>query len=165
MDLSIPADSEASLPYLTEAVRKCMSAEQKAKFEARGEKLAAAHKQAARRPARTCCSPGTRARSRPAGSAPRCSRRSATSDWSLASTTGNFVSGWPQRLWDMSKHYHNTGVAGGSGIGYCAPAAAGAAVANKKHGRITVSINPDGDLMYSPGILWTAARAACRSST
>jgi len=35
--------------------------------------------------------------------------------------------------------------------------AAGAAVANKKHGRITVSINPDGDLMYSPGVLWTAA--------
>jgi Thiamine pyrophosphate enzyme, N-terminal TPP binding domain len=39
-------------------------------------------------------------------------------DWSLASTKGNFVGGWPQRLWDMSKHYPNTGVAGGSGIGF-----------------------------------------------
>ena len=78
-------------------------------------------------------------------------------DWSLASTTGNFVSAWPQRMWDMSKIYHDTGSSGGHGIGYCAPAAVGAAMANKAHGRITVSINPDGDMMYSPGILWTAA--------
>jgi thiamine pyrophosphate-dependent acetolactate synthase large subunit-like protein len=33
----------------------------------------------------------------------------------------------------------------------------GAALANKKHGRITVTIQPDGDLMMGPGILWTAA--------
>jgi thiamine pyrophosphate-dependent acetolactate synthase large subunit-like protein len=30
-------------------------------------------------------------------------------------------------------------------------------MANKGTGRITVSINPDGDMMYSPGVLWTAA--------
>ena len=34
----------------------------------------------------------------------------------------------------------------------------GAALANKKYGRITVSMQCDGDLMYSPGVLWTAAR-------
>jgi acetolactate synthase-1/2/3 large subunit len=34
----------------------------------------------------------------------------------------------------------------------------GAALANKKHGRISVSIQPDGDLMVAPGALWTAAR-------
>ncbi len=157
VDLSIPADSEASLPYLTEAVRKCMSAEQKAKFEARGEKLAAAHKQAAAAARKDVLFAWDAS---PISTGRLCAEvfeAIRDTDWSLASTTGNFVSGWPQRLWDMSKHYHNTGVAGGSGIGYCAPAAAGAAVANKKHGRITVSINPDGDLMYSPGILWTAA--------
>jgi thiamine pyrophosphate-dependent acetolactate synthase large subunit-like protein len=31
------------------------------------------------------------------------------------------------------------------------------ALANKKHGRLTVTIQPDGDLMMGPGILWTAA--------
>jgi acetolactate synthase-1/2/3 large subunit len=157
IDLSIPADSEASLPYLTEAVRKCMSPGQKAKFEARGEKLAAAHKQAAaqaRKDALFAWDASPIATGRLCAEIYEAIR---DEDWSLASTTGNFVSGWPARLWDMSKHYHNTGSAGGSGIGYCAPAAAGAAVANKKHGRITVSINPDGDLMYSPGVLWTAA--------
>jgi acetolactate synthase-1/2/3 large subunit len=159
MDLSIPADSEASLPYLTEAVRKCMTSEMKAKFEARGEKLAAAHKQAlqnARKEALFAWDASPVATGRLCAEIFEAIRNE---DWSLASTTGNFVSGWPQRLWDMSKHYHNTGAAGGSGIGYCAPAAAGAAVANKKQGRITVSINPDGDMMYSPGILWTAANS------
>ena len=33
----------------------------------------------------------------------------------------------------------------------------GAALANKKHGRLTVNIQCDGDLNYAPGVLWTAA--------
>jgi thiamine pyrophosphate-dependent acetolactate synthase large subunit-like protein len=32
-----------------------------------------------------------------------------------------------------------------------------AALANKKYGRLTVNIQTDGDLMYAPGVLWTAA--------
>ena len=42
-------------------------------------------------------------------------------------------------------------------MGYGAPAAVGAALANKKHGRFSVSIQTDGDLNYAPGVLWTAA--------
>jgi thiamine pyrophosphate-dependent acetolactate synthase large subunit-like protein len=42
-------------------------------------------------------------------------------------------------------------------MGYGAPAAVGAALANKKYGRLTVNIQTDGDLMYAPGVLWTAA--------
>ena len=33
----------------------------------------------------------------------------------------------------------------------------GAALANKKHGRLSVNIQCDGDLNYAPGVLWTAA--------
>ncbi len=33
----------------------------------------------------------------------------------------------------------------------------GAALANRKHGRLSVNIQCDGDLNYAPGILWTAA--------
>ena len=57
----------------------------------------------------------------------------------------------------MEKHYHWNGNSGGNGMGYNAPAALGAALANKKHGRFTVNIQCDGDLMYAPGVLWTAA--------
>ncbi len=159
IDLAIPADSEATLPYLIEAVRKCLTPDLKAKFEARGVKIAEAHDLAlkqARADALYAWDASPIATGRLCAEIYDAIR---DTDWSLASTTGNFVSAWPQRLWDMSKHYHNTGAAGGSGIGYCAPAAAGAAVANKKHGRITVSINPDGDMMYSPGVLWTAANS------
>ena len=38
-----------------------------------------------------------------------------------------------------------------------APASVGAALANRKYGRLSVSIQTDGDLMYAPGVLWTAA--------
>ena len=64
---------------------------------------------------------------------------------------------WPLRLWAFEKHYHYIGGAGGYGVGYGAPAAVGAALANKKFGRLTVNIQNDGDLMYAPGVLWTAA--------
>jgi thiamine pyrophosphate-dependent acetolactate synthase large subunit-like protein len=33
----------------------------------------------------------------------------------------------------------------------------GAALAHRKHGRLAVAIGGDGDLMFSPGALWTAA--------
>jgi thiamine pyrophosphate-dependent acetolactate synthase large subunit-like protein len=33
----------------------------------------------------------------------------------------------------------------------------GAALANRKHGRLSINIQCDGDLNYAPGVLWTAA--------
>jgi thiamine pyrophosphate-dependent acetolactate synthase large subunit-like protein len=77
-------------------------------------------------------------------------------DWSLVSESGN-TSGWVYRLWDFDKHYHHLGDAGGAGVGYGAPAAVGGALANKKYGRLSVNIQGDGDLLYAPGVLWTAA--------
>jgi thiamine pyrophosphate-dependent acetolactate synthase large subunit-like protein len=77
-------------------------------------------------------------------------------DWSLVSDPF-WVSNWPLRLWDFTKHYQFIGGAGGEGVGYLAPAALGAAIANKKHGRLSVSIQSDGDLMMANGCLWSAA--------
>jgi thiamine pyrophosphate-dependent acetolactate synthase large subunit-like protein len=64
---------------------------------------------------------------------------------------------WPEQLWDFDKYYQHIGFSGGAGIGYGAPAAIGAALANRKHDRMSISIQNDGDLMYGPGVLWTAA--------
>jgi len=77
-------------------------------------------------------------------------------DWSMLGAAP-FQSFWAQRLWDFDKHHRHTGMSGGWGIGYFAPAAVGVALANRDKGRFTVSIQSDGDLMYAPGILWTAA--------
>jgi len=76
-------------------------------------------------------------------------------DWSLV---GNGIRiTWPNRLWNFDKSYRWNGGSGGAGIGYTAPASAGAALANKRHGRLSVAIQGDGDLMFVPGTLWTAA--------
>ena len=78
-------------------------------------------------------------------------------DWSLVSSYYSDGGGWPRRLWDFNKPYQWLGHAGGGGIGYGAPASVGGALANRKHGRLSVAIQTDGDLMYAPGVLWTAA--------
>ena len=45
---------------------------------------------------------------------------------------------------------------GAGALGYGAPAAVGAALANRKYGRLSINIQTDGDLNYAPGVLWTA---------
>jgi acetolactate synthase I/II/III large subunit len=57
----------------------------------------------------------------------------------------------------MAKHYHHIGGSGASGIGYGLPSSIGAALANREEGRLSVSIQPDGDFMFANGVLWTAA--------
>src|SRR5260221_533679 len=70
-----------------------------------------------------------------------------TEDWSLVSSavgpSSAGWSGWPQRLWKFEKHYQHIGSTGAAGIGYGAPATVGAALANRKHGRLSVSIQND----------------------
>ena len=57
----------------------------------------------------------------------------------------------------MEKHYHYIGGQGAGGMGYGAPASVGAALANRKYGRLSINIQTDGDFNYSPGVFWTAA--------
>jgi thiamine pyrophosphate-dependent acetolactate synthase large subunit-like protein len=56
----------------------------------------------------------------------------------------------------MKKTYHYIGGQGAGGMGYGAPASVGAALANRKHGRLSIDIQTDGDMNYVPGVLWTA---------
>ena len=156
VDLDMGADGEATLPALTEAAKKLLTADRRRTLEDRGAKLAAAHKQA-RNQAVELAQYGWDAS--PIG----LNRLSAelwplikNEDWSLVSWQG-FISGWPGRLWNFDKHYQYIGGQGGGGIGYNAPASVGAALANKKHGRLSINIQTDGDMNYAPGILWTAA--------
>jgi thiamine pyrophosphate-dependent acetolactate synthase large subunit-like protein len=74
-------------------------------------------------------------------------------DWSFAV---NGI-GVPTTVWRFEKHYQSIGAMGGGGLGYGPPAAVGAALANRKHGRLTVAVLGDGDMMYTSSALWTAA--------
>ncbi|HVB58221.1 MAG TPA: thiamine pyrophosphate-dependent enzyme [Candidatus Acidoferrales bacterium] len=156
VDLAIAADAETTLPPLIEAVKLLINADRKTVLESRGHKLAEAHDEAL---ARVRDAAGYGWDASPITTARLSAELWAVikdEDWSLVSDVG-FISSWPLKLWDFDKHYQYIGGAGGAGVGYGSPAAVGAALANRKYGRLTVSIQNDGDLMYAPGVLWTAA--------
>jgi thiamine pyrophosphate-dependent acetolactate synthase large subunit-like protein len=75
-------------------------------------------------------------------------------DWQLAN---GLLGGWPRRLWPMRDESSYLGRSGGEGLGYGLPASLGAALAQRDSGRLVVDIQADGDLMYVPEALWTAA--------
>ncbi len=157
VDLAIAADGEATLPALIEAVNRLTTRARRRQFEARGERLAEASRTADEE-ARVAASYAWDAS--PVSTARLCAEIWAQikhEDWSLVSSYYSDGGGWPRRLWDFDKSYQWLGHAGGGGIGYGAPASVGGALANRKHGRFSVAIQTDGDLMYAPGVLWTAA--------
>ena len=155
-DLALAGDAEASLPSLIAACRALIDSSRRSAFEARGKKLAEAHL-SAMDVQRGLAAEGW-------DSQPITTARLVMEiynvikdeDWTLASGS-LFQNMWPQKLWHADKHHNYIGDAGAYGIGYTAPAALGAALANKGTGRLTVSIQGDGDLMCCPSTLWTAA--------
>jgi thiamine pyrophosphate-dependent acetolactate synthase large subunit-like protein len=157
VDLAIAADGEATLPVLIEAVKRLVTGDRKRVFQERGAKLAKASQDARdrqRQEARYAwdASPVSTARV-----AAELWAQIKNEDWSLVSNYYSEAGVWPRRFWDFNKSYQWPGHAGGGGIGYGAPSSVGAALANKKYGRLSVSLQTDGDLMYAPGVLWTAA--------
>ena len=154
-DLLVAADAQATLPALIEEVRRVVTDEQRGRFARRGSEITAAHSERRRQAVANArygwdASPVSLARI-----AAELWPLIKSEDWSFSSPQG-FIGGWPGRLWDMKKSYHSIGGHGGGGMGYSLPASVGAALANKRHGRITININGDGDLNYAPGALWTA---------
>ncbi|HEX4049971.1 MAG TPA: thiamine pyrophosphate-dependent enzyme [Steroidobacteraceae bacterium] len=154
--LAVEADSEATLPALIEAVKRKLTTSRSSALQARGQMFAQAHQQDLNL-AKQAAAYGWDAS--PISMPRMCQElyyAIKDEDWSLVSPTA-FQSGWPQKLWTADRHYQYIGAQGAAGIGYITPASLGAALANQKYGRFTVSITGDGDLMFSPGVLFTAA--------
>lgn len=64
--------------------------------------------------------------------------------------------GHAYRQWDIDEwDKYVGGYSGGGGIGYGVGAAIGGALAYQDTDRIPINLQPDGDLMYYPGGLWT----------
>ena len=156
IDIAMAADAQATLPSLIEAVRRQLPANRKDALEARGARWARAHQadlEASKQAAAYAWD------GKPISTArlyAELYEQMRTEDWSLLNAT-DFQSKWPQRLWTANKHYNYIGDSGAQGIGYLGPATLGGALANRKHGRLSVAVNGDGDTMFGPGILWTAA--------
>jgi acetolactate synthase-1/2/3 large subunit len=155
-DLAVAADAEATLPFLVDAVKRELTANARRQAQARREKHLAAWPLALEA-ARAAATYGWDAT--PISTA-RLSMELWSQlrheDWSMVNDT-IFIQNWPLRLWEMTRHHQYIGGRGGEGMGYGPPGAVGAALANRKWGRISVNIQGDGDFMYCPGALWTAA--------
>ena len=153
VDLSIAGDAQASLPALIEEVKRAMTAQRRSQNAAREDEFRRSH-QESRTQARKQAAYGW-------NSSPVSTTRLMVElgqqikdrDWSLV---GPKLSGGARRFWTMNKHYQYIGGSGAGGLGYGAPASVGAALANREHGRLSVSVVADGDFMYSSGALWTA---------
>ena len=155
-DLAIAADAEATLPALIDACRRLITPERRRLIEQRGSRVADQTRQAYEQAVEQAAwgwdaSPVSTARL-----SVELWNAIKGEDWSLVSDV-SFVSGWPLRLWDFTRHHQYIGWSGAYGIGYGIGAAVGAALANRTHGRLSVNIQCDGDLNYAPGVLWTAA--------
>lgn len=153
-DLAINGDAQASLPSLVEQVAKLMTPERRRVAQERTAAL------------------GAQARENRDAQ-----RESAARGWSaspvttarLAMDTYDVIKNepwalvvsdripWSRSLWPATQYHQMLGGSGGAGVGYSAPGAIGAALANRDKGLLSVTFQPDGDLMYAPGVLWSAA--------
>jgi len=153
-DLAIGGDVEASLPDLIEAVKRAATSERKAAFAERAKAVAKMHRDMK-----------ARDKERAAlgwDASPVSTARLAAEMWNViknekwALPVSDRIP-WARRLWPVTEHYQMLGGNGAAGVGGYGPIALGAALANKDKGIMTVHFQPDGDLMYAPGLLWTAA--------
>jgi len=153
-DLSIAGDAQATLPSLIEAVKRSMTRARRSSLNDREGRWRAEHE-------------ARRARALEAArygwdSSPVSTARLAMETWDAIRehewglVSDNFFT-WPHDLWQIDRHYQHIGSSGGAGVGYGAPAAVGAALAHRDAGRIAVNFQADGDMMYVPGVFWTAA--------
>jgi acetolactate synthase-1/2/3 large subunit len=149
-DISMAADPEATLPALTDAVRHLITDDRKRTFDDRRAKFAAAGEKSMER-ARVLATYGW-------NSSPISIARLSAEVWN-AIKNEDWCGGlyFDDTEWNYTKYYQRPHGASGQGAGDKAPLAVGAALAHRKHGRLYVNLQKDGDLMYAPGVLWTAA--------
>jgi thiamine pyrophosphate-dependent acetolactate synthase large subunit-like protein len=150
VDLSIQGDVQASLPPLIDAIKSEVGSKASGRLDSLKELFQKQQDQTA-----TNATYGW-------DTSPISTARLAAETWNVIknenfSLAENGLSGWPNRLWKMTSYQHHMGGSGSAGEGYGGPASIGVALANKAKGILTVQFQKDGDLMYSPGTLWTAA--------
>jgi thiamine pyrophosphate-dependent acetolactate synthase large subunit-like protein len=155
VDIAMAADGQTSLPSLIELVKSAIPADKKDAYQKRGEAMKKAWERDRQR---------LREQAAVAWDANPISVARLTAevynavkdhDWCLTQTAS--TGGWPHRMFKMDKYSRHIGGSGASGLGYGLPASVGAAHGNRALGRLSVSIQGDGDMMYAPGALWTAA--------
>ncbi len=151
VDIPITADTAVALPLLTAACDRLLTRAKRAELKKRFEGFKADH--AAMRQ-RWQAAARQEQKNSPIAISSLASRLwNVIKDEDWAMVNGNF-GGWSRRLWGGEEPYRYAGGGGlASGIGH----SLGAAMAHRPKNRLCISFESDGDLMYSPSALWTAA--------
>lgn len=152
VDWSVLADTRLALPKLLDAVRRKQTSEQRERAKARideartrQEELRSGWRDAARKD--WDVSPLSTARL-----AWELGEAIDGEDWVL---TANTLSGWTRKLWDFDEWSRHPGRSLGTAtqIGI----SMGVARAYKGTHKLVVNVQPDGDLLFDPGTMWTIA--------
>ncbi len=151
VDLSIVADTQVAMPALNALVRERVRSDDPARA-ARRERVAAMHGEIHARWAEEARRGWDDAPMTPARLASEIWDVIKDEDWVL---TANTAEDWALRLWDMDSPARHPGRSFGTAtqVG----TSLGVALAYRGTGKLVVDIQPDGDLLYDPGALWTAA--------
>jgi thiamine pyrophosphate-dependent acetolactate synthase large subunit-like protein len=154
VDLPIAADTAVALPVLIELCTTRLGSASMTSRTARAEHFAARHRTLRQQWQQAA---HTARQERPIAVATAVAEIWETirhEEWVLVN---NAVGAWTRRLWDWERPEHYLGTSGGAGLGYGMGAALGGALAHRQHGKLCINLQADGDLLYTPSALWTAA--------
>src|SRR5499426_3956516 len=104
VDIAMAADAEATLPALTEAVKRLITADHKNAFQARGKRYAEQHANARDRSRSDAAVAWDASPISTARLSAELYNVIKNEDWALVSASGN-TSNWERRLWKFDKHY------------------------------------------------------------
>ena len=149
--LSVVADTRLALPELRRLVRE----------RARGRDVSARKKAIAARHDGLVDAWEREAKA-DWGAAPMTAPRLASEIWSVIKKddwvlTANTLEDWALRLWDMDSPARHPGRSFGTATQIAV--SLGVGLAYRGTDKLVVDVQPDGDLMYDPGALWTAANS------
>ena len=153
--LSVAADTALATPALADLVQRQLddAAGNSAAITARRERIAKLHEAARAKNQATAQAQ--------AGDQPLALSTIAQQLWEAVRdhdwVVGNGdLRGWVQRLWDIQHPYQDVSARGGGGLGEGLGHAIGVALANRDKGRLTINIQSDGDMLFTPAAIWTA---------
>jgi benzoylformate decarboxylase/acetolactate synthase-1/2/3 large subunit len=155
VDLQVTADTAVALPRLLELCRERAGADSPQRAAARVEqksRLTKMHAEARalwRKQAEKVWNDSPVSTARLAAEVWEAVREH---DWVLAPGT---ASDWAYRIWDFDLPHRHVGKTLGTGTQISI--AIGTALAHRDAGRLVVDLQPDGDLLFDPQALWTAA--------